>query len=134
MVKGKLRKLCEYFAHLRPCREGLRANVKGKTTAVPKVIFRPVIAKDDEARCRHPMYESFEDIEADNLAPRTSALDLHHAAPQIEDDEKSQHAKDSDPTDPAQRHAVKLLPVASHRVLEHVGPYVRNGAAALESS
>ena len=45
-----------------------------------------------------------------------------------------EHAENGDAADPAQRHFVEVPPVAAHRLLEHVGLHVRNGAAALNSS
>ena len=65
------------------------------------------------------------------LRPERPLLSITMPRAQVENDEQRQHAEDGDPADPAQRHVVKLLPVTANRVLEHVGPYVRNGATAL---
>src|SRR6476620_11271740 len=78
------------------------------------------------------MDETFKGIEANDLATRAAAFEHHHAAPQVEDDEDRQYSEDGDTADPAQSHAVKVLPVAADRVLNHVGLHIRNRAATLD--
>src|SRR5262245_25927525 len=77
------------------------------------------------------MDEAFEGIEANDLTSRTPALEPHHAPPQIKDDKQGEHAKNCDDAYPSQRNAVKVLPVASLRVLDHVRFHVWDGPATL---
>jgi hypothetical protein len=57
--------------------------------------------KNDETCRRHPVHEALDGVEAHDRAAGASALDAHHAAPQIEGHEDGKNAEDRDATDPA---------------------------------
>ena len=78
------------------------------------------------------MHEALERVETRDRAPRAAALQLDHAAPEIEGDEPEQRAKDRDAADPAQRHLTKLSPVSARRLLQHTRLTIRNGDATFE--
>ena len=76
------------------------------------------------------MHEALEGVEAHDGAPRASALDAHHAAPEIEDDEHGQNAQDGDAADPTKSHLVEMAPIAAGGLLDRAGLLIGQGTAA----
>ena len=101
-VKAKLMKLCVYFAH---SDQVLKASgpIQGSSNARPKVMLRPVMPSTMKVEAASQCTKRSKALKRTMVRPRTAALDLHGAAPQIEDDEQRQHAEDGDAADPFQR-------------------------------
>ncbi len=101
-----MRVLCPF----RPGAEGLRTHPRQQQRTAEGDV-EAGDAENDEGRGGQPMHETLEGVETHHGAAGAAALDLHGAAPQIEDDEQRQHAEDGDAADPLQRDGVKGLPV-----------------------
>ena len=123
-----VRVLCQF----RPSREGFGPK-QGQQQRLTEGNVESGKGKDDEAGRRHPVHGSLKGVEAFDLPARTPALDLHHSAREIEDDEQGEHADNRDAANPAQCHFMKVPPFAPLRLLQCVGLHVRDRAAALDA-
>ena len=94
------------FRPLRPGGEGLGAH-NGSNSGLPNVMLRPVMARMIKQVAVIQWTKRSKALKRTMFAARASALDLHHAAPQIENNKQRQHAENGDAADPAKRDFVE---------------------------
>src|SRR6516165_10295843 len=111
MVNGKLKKLCAYFAHSDHAVK-LSAPISGSSSGRPKVMLRPVKPR---------MIKQTAVIQCTKRSSQLKRTILHR-----------EKAQDGDGGDPAQRHIVKILPIAPGWMLKHVRPGIWDRAEALD--
>src|SRR6516165_3953282 len=79
------------------------------------------------------MHEALEGAKAHNIDPRAAGFDSHHTTREVENCQHCEHAQDGDSTDPVEPHLVEPPPFAPHRLLDHIGFGIRDGAETLDS-
>ena len=78
-VNGKLRKLCAYFAHLRPGGERLGPS-SGNSSGLPNVMLSPEIARMMKQVAVIQCTKRSNALKRTKRAPGAAGLELHHAA------------------------------------------------------
>ena len=76
--------------------------ISGNSSGLPKVMLRPESARMMKQVAVIQWTKRSKRVEAHDRAAGSAALDHHHAAHQIEDDQHGQHAEHGDGADPAQ--------------------------------
>ena len=79
------------------------------------------------------MHEALERRETHDRAPRPPDFEPDHAAAEIEDHERGQHAEDCDSSDPAQRNVSEFAPFTTRRLFENSGALIGDADAPLDS-
>src|ERR1700761_7544907 len=89
--------------------------------------------QNDKTGRGHPMRESLESGKPHQIDARATGFDANLAANKIENNQQQKHAKDRDRPDPAQPYFMELPPPTAHRLFQHIGFDVGNGAEALDA-